>query len=260
MEKSKSKFILLGLFCALGLFITSCSVWEDPWLTPDSTNGGANTIVEQPAETKAKPDAVGDIVLSDGTAVAKENASKMSSAQKAAAVAVIFYTSGNRYLKNKIIGVGLNIGSELKWGLKGAEACSTFCKTYINEIKSGTDGYNNTYFIKENVTDYSEENYPALYFCTSYSAAGFTKDWYMPARYEMEELRENIESVSTAFTALGKTLPTWSHGWTSTHDSSDHDSVIQCNKVYIVWAAFSGSNNCDKYFDPLSAFPVHEFN
>ena len=73
-------------------------------------------FIEKGAETKQKPDAVGDIVLSDGTAVAKENAGDLSNAQKAAAVAVIFYVgtgeaisgSNENILGEKTLGVGIH--------------------------------------------------------------------------------------------------------------------------------------------------------
>lgn len=47
--------------------------------------------VAVPATVKDAPDAVGDIVLNDGTAIAAAEAGLMSAEQKAAAVAVIFY-------------------------------------------------------------------------------------------------------------------------------------------------------------------------
>ena len=67
------------------------------------------TFLKQVA-TKAKPDAVGDIVLNDGTAVAFENAGKMTKSQKDKAMAVIFYvgTECSNDGRKRTLGVGLH--------------------------------------------------------------------------------------------------------------------------------------------------------
>ncbi len=70
--------------------------------------------VDFKAKVKAKPDTIGDIVLNDGTAVARENRGKLSESQKKNAIAVIFYdgrtenaTIVSNFLGSCVLGVGL---------------------------------------------------------------------------------------------------------------------------------------------------------
>lgn len=70
--------------------------------------------VDLKARVKAKPDTIGDIVLNDGTAVARENRGKLSESQKKNAIAVIFYDGRtenarvvSNFLGSCVLGVGL---------------------------------------------------------------------------------------------------------------------------------------------------------
>lgn len=111
------------------------------------------------APTKSKPDAVGDVVLNDGTAVSYENIKKMPAGQKAKAVAVIFYIGDECSNKgeNRILGVGL-VHESASWRKKDESASSASSsnsgsswsaalKAATNEAKSqaknfGTDSVN----------------------------------------------------------------------------------------------------------------------
>lgn len=77
---------------------------------------------KQPVETKTKPDALGDVVLNDGTAVAFENVSQMSAVQKSKAIAVIYYigTECSNNGEKRMLGVGL-LQATAAWDKKEAE-------------------------------------------------------------------------------------------------------------------------------------------
>ena len=117
------------------------------------------TYKDADVETKAKPDTVGDVVLSDGTAVAYENLDKMSSAQKASAIAVIFYVgtgettvgSNENILGAKVLGVGLqNTQGEatktLMWAPSGTTGNSTNFKDIRLDLSRTAPVENTTYY------------------------------------------------------------------------------------------------------------------
>lgn len=144
--------------------------------------------------SKAAPDAVGDIVFSDGSASPYTDfaTTPMTDAQKAAAVAVIFDAASKK-------GVGLNVGTG-KWCDEGTIAYSV--RTYATSFDNGKA---NTEQIA-GLSDYSD-NYPAFWFCSSYSVPGYTSGWYLPARNELLSLRENKTEVEKAFISLGAASP-----------------------------------------------------
>ena len=164
------------------------------------------------AETKQKPDAVGDIVLSDGTAVALENAENMSSAQIQAAVAIIFYAGNEEtWLGAKTLGVGLNTAKKM-WCTSTALAYSGY-STDLSDGKANTDGI-------VAYSDFSAENYPAFYFASTYRTAGYSSGWYLPSRNELMALGYAKTSVLSAATALGKNFSYGSY-WSS------------CSRIYV---------------------------
>lgn len=160
----------------------------------------------------AVPKEIGDIVFTDGSATpytefTEENS--MTNEQKAAAVAVIFDT------ENKL-GVGLNTASK-KWCVMEASAWeSAQYATSMDNGKVNTDEI-------AGLSDYGEDKYPGVYFCTSYSAGNLTGGWYLPAKSELQKLYDNREAVGNAFTALGKTNPFESDMY---YSSSQFDSWI----------------------------------
>jgi hypothetical protein len=159
---------------------------------------------KKPSQAKS----VGDIVFNDGSASPSNE--EFTDAQKAAAVAVIFDET------NKL-GVGLNTAASKKqWNSYKAIA-------YTSGVRYATSQFNgkaNTDEIAD-LSDYDAEKYPAFYFCTTYSAAGFTSGWYLPAIDELQKLYDNIDAVGEAFTALGKPDPFASNQyWSSSQDET----------------------------------------
>lgn len=95
--------------------------------------------VDFKAKVKAKPDTVGDIVLKDGTAVARENRGYLSESQKNDAIAVIFYDGksefewwASKFLGSCVLGVGL------------AEGYGPWCGNYLGSDNGGYIKFNST--------------------------------------------------------------------------------------------------------------------
>lgn len=95
--------------------------------------------VDFKAKVKAKPDTIGDIVLKDGTAVARENRGYLSESQKNDAIAVIFYDGkaefewlASKFLGSCVLGVGL------------AEGYGPWCGNYLGSDNGGYIKFNST--------------------------------------------------------------------------------------------------------------------
>ena len=255
----------------------------------NSDNTGTTTTTGD-AATKTAPNAVGDIVLSDGTAVAAEDASSMSSEQKAAAVAVIFYVgSADDTLGEKTLGVGLvHYQSGLAWCKGSAKAYRTNITTIQCEPDSGGDEGNYTWtgsqdkdgsdnlsqigtFLSSNSsTDdtATEENYPAFYFAKNYaryasyhgsyvSGTDYEDDWYLPTIAELFQIWKNKTTVDAASALCGGSQFESSRGsyWSSSQNAS-----------YVNYAYYLNFDNGDlnyysfrKDYDYNSVCAIREF-
>ena len=178
---------------------------------------------------KSAPDAVGDIVFNDGTAVAYHDDLLLSANQKSKAVAVIFntasYDSSNRARK---LGVGLKQQSNLEWCTSEAKAASV----KINTIACGEPNYslggsfNSTDYVygvdaldliatalSENDDTSDSTKYPAFYFAKNYALidgnniaeTGFASGWYLPSPKELKLLCTNSNTIISAFEKCGAT-------------------------------------------------------
>ena len=132
--------------------------------------------------SKASPDAVGDIVFSDGSAV--PYTADLTNAQKQAAVAVIFFKDADKKL-----GVGLNQGTKLEWAT--GTGCST---TFATSETDGSGNWDVITGIDATGAAAAATNYPAFNFANTYgntygvSVAGNADGWYLPAKDELNNL------------------------------------------------------------------------
>ncbi|MBR6155224.1 MAG: hypothetical protein IKQ43_12390 [Treponema sp.] len=192
-------------------------------LLPNTSDSNYNWLIntdgtlKQVIGTKLAPNAVGDIVYSDGSA-SPSSLSSLSNKQKNSAVAVIFSVSGT--VKK---GVGLTEDYGKKW------ANNT---SYGSGATNETDGSNNMNYIK-NQTNF-QTKYPAFYWADTYTAPGFTSGWYIPAKDELTALMDQKDTVNSQITKIGGSAtkfepyvssvddPIPSHDyWTSTQFYSD---------------------------------------
>ena len=176
---------------------------------------------------KVKPDAVGDIVFSDGSATPYAQGLSLTAGQKQEAVAVIFYKgTSTDVLGEKMLGVGIHNSqeeeqTELKWAFKpdpgvldssaqgnDHKFVNLICTVTFNEgfmmglannvleaSFSGTiDGSNSWTTLCEDVTDYTNPSrYPAWTWVNNYAetyelTGDFTSGWYFPSIAELSML------------------------------------------------------------------------
>lgn len=192
---------------------------------------------------KSSPDAVGDIVFTDGTALAYTEGMTLNDAQKAAAVAVIFYVgtgeatigSNENILGSKTLGVGLKNatgdGNTLAWAPSNTTGYTTKF-TDIQLIKSNTapaagayyqyvysggtyyltggfDGNDNWTAVCNADSTASENaatNYPAFNWVSSYAATNSLTGDYASGWYLPSgvELHVMYDSKDTVNAALEK--------------------------------------------------------
>ena len=177
--------------------------------------------------TKSKPDAVGDIVFSDGSATPYSTDLTLSEAQKKAAVAVIYYagSSAEDVLGAKMLGVGLkNTGADnyLAWAkdddVNGYSTNITAiqCEPSREEAATATftgdlDGSDNWQALCKAVSDEDTSgNYPAWEWVNAYATtANLTDDyasgWYLPTVAELSMLYRAKDTVNSALEAAGGT-------------------------------------------------------
>lgn len=132
---------------------------------------------------KANPNAVGDIVFSNGRACAYSDELILDDNAGDKAVAVIFYIGGNDTIGQKILGVGLE-EAQKQW----ATADATYYNSTVSNAKNDGNGAANTNAII-GLSDSSEAKYPAAWWAHNYSVTGFENGWYLPAKLELEQLR-----------------------------------------------------------------------
>ncbi len=177
--------------------------------------------------TKSEPDAVGDIVFSDGSATPYSTDLTLSEAQKKAAVAVIYYagSSAEDVLGAKMLGVGLkNTGADnyLAWAkdddVNGYSTNITAiqCEPSREEAATATftgdlDGSDNWQALCKAVSDEDTSgNYPAWEWVNAYATtANLTDDyasgWYLPTVAELSMLYRAKDTVNSALEAAGGT-------------------------------------------------------
>ena len=116
--------------------LTSRTDTDYSFVMPDCD---AHVHIYLKAPVKPKPDTIGDIVLKDGTAVARENRGYLSESQKYDAIAVIFYDGkaefkwlASKFLGSCVLGVGL------------AEGYGPWCGDYLGSDNGGYIKFNST--------------------------------------------------------------------------------------------------------------------
>ena len=163
--------------------------------------------------SKLTPDAVGDIVFTDGTAVAYSSDLTLTQGQMNSVVAVIFDAENKK-------GVALGQSSDkTRWcannTLDGYE--------YVSGACDENNGLVNTNAIYE-LSDFemNSGNYPPFEYAKSYTAGGYT-DWYIPAIYELEAIYSKKDILNAALDKIGGTKfidEGTTYYWSSSQDNS----------------------------------------
>ena len=242
----KKLFLILAAIFAVAM-ITGCT-------QPSSPAGGGNGSAVTTKTIIAAPDAVGDIVLKNGTAIAYYDGLTLTDQEKADAIAVIFYAGGDNELGNRKLGVGLYEYYHTR-SYYAQNSNTTGRKT--NEANNETNGLNNQK-VMENYDDYKTQdisdfdsdhldnlNYPAFYWTGNYydwdgvdipwdgsNPNALCKNWYVPATKELKKLLEQSTIVNKAFAKISNTankVPETGYKsyWSSTTDNTPTNSISQ---------------------------------
>ena len=223
---------LTALLTALTL--AGCTNDDDDDDNDASSNNGSSSAYS-----------VGDIVLSDGTIISAANANAMSTEQKAAAVAVIFYVgSRDDILGARTLGVGLqNTYGEavtgLAWCIKTADGykksiSALLCtpsdgRSYSSDTTTFTgtiNGSNSWTTLCDAVNDEDTKgNYPAWEWVNAYAASqnltgDFASGWYIPSCAELTVLYRAKETVNTSLIAANGTALTNNYYLSSSQSNS----------------------------------------
>lgn len=223
--------------------------------TGSSGSGGGN---ETPAVTqktiKNAPDAIGDIVLKDGKAIAYFDGLTLTDAEKADAIAVIFYASGDNELGSRKLGVGLyEYAGSTPFYAKDTNSNGRNKNTANNEI----NGLLNQNTIEGDVEyetsidhddsslmyyDYDTSNFPAFHWAGDYHdlpdqkiqgsgvQSAYCDNWYVPATKELKKLLEQSTIVNKAFAKISDTADKFPETgyksyWSSTTDNTPTNSI-----------------------------------
>lgn len=197
---------------------------------------------------KTKPNAFGDIVLSDGTVygnILNADAEDITDAIKNNAVAVIFYAgTAEDALGARVIGLGLHNSNETNnnvgyyWADSSAYGYNNILTDLLHNPAENiydNDGRDNwTKLCEADSTGTSSTNaaskYPAFNWVNNYatnfgiSSLIANEDWYMPSAGEMTVLYTSDDKASTdqILKALGSKIDlyTYDYCWTSSQSSS----------------------------------------
>ncbi|MBR2195242.1 MAG: InlB B-repeat-containing protein [Salinivirgaceae bacterium] len=198
---------------------------------------------KKPGETLA----VGDIVFNDGSSMPYSSTTSLSDAQKAAAVAVIFYqgTECSNDGSVRTLGVGLEQTSGVNWCSSDAYGSTNSfdaikcvpngsAGSYTFDESTDRDGSDNLEEIWQVLLDENnlqevdkDEYYPAFYWAKRYSTdallgSELTSGWYLPSGAELFYLTTKVDVVNSALEACGGTKFV-SNGkyWTSSQSASN---------------------------------------
>lgn len=167
------------------------------------TSGGGTTATVSRIGTKAAPDAVGDIVFSDGSATAYNDTAFDFDAHKNEAVAVIFDAGATKK------GLGFEtLFEELTpcWpGITGYRPGGPF-QPIVSNMDDGMVNCETMWNLVSSHSNFSTL-FEALAWAYNYSAPGYTSGWYIPAKNELGTIYANEIVIRAALKKAGVSNP-----------------------------------------------------
>ena len=252
-----------------------------PQLVTDASNGDQMTIPwgfdEQGSlkkliyGSKPAPNAIGDIVFSDGSAIPYAAGLVLTDEQRSHAIAVIFYDgSQTQASEQKILGVGLKRSeSTMAWCSSAAKANNVSISEIVttpdvpNGLATSFDGDLDGSDNFEKISDYLKTNnldddtetegmYPAFEFARNYkeqligsetasrlTGTDFEEGWYLPALYELYCLYICCQTVDNAISLCGGVQLGTESYWSSNQHNAEAARAFGF--------AFGSGNNGNNY-------------
>ena len=287
---TRMKPLVLGTDVTDTDLATECEKFDFP-SAPLTGNSGAGEEITIDAKwyiddtgamvryNKLAPDAMYDIVLNDGTAITGKYVSKMTDAEKAKAIAVIYYAGGIDAINlgRRLLGVGLKFSdySEyLEWrknylSFGTGETIEKIYSDSLGATGSDTDGSDNWKIICEadsEGTSNPSEYYPAFNWVNNYvskvtnlTGTAYETGWYIPSLMELRYLIDEINGLNTVneinsiLNKLGASkidIDSNKKYWTSSLDSTKHTALYMYDRsITGVDLGIYGN-----------VIPIHEFN
>lgn len=231
--------------------------------------------------------AVGDIVFNDGSATPYSSELSLTDAQKAAAVAVIFYAgSSDGVLGAKTLGVGLHntYGENTQNYIWARENTTGYSKNFTDiqcmpnggslgnsgaaataTFTGDLDGSDNWTKICETDTTAQENaatNYPAFNWVNNYGSAHLLKGdcatgWYLPTIAELTMMYRELTAINAALELAGGTKIAYSLGdnnfsyWSSSQFTNSNMALYLVIKVAKIDVYYK---NSDRFVCAIRAF------
>ena len=219
---------------------------------------------EQPKPKKA-PDAVGDIVFKDGTALPMQRGMMLTDEQRSNVVAVIaFVGDGVVGKKGLVYGLGVERSDYYQtWAAKDSFGATTQFDAIANttQVKvaaksafdpnsgdiDGSDNWDEICKADPNATVKPATNYPVFNYANNYGKRNNLKGelatgWYVPTVTEFTVIYNNMSDIHAAIASMNKEVSLYETAlWTSSQCSTDPTKVYAisttnvslANKTYL---------------------------
>lgn len=226
----------------------------------------SETVVVSMIGSKSKPDAIGDIVFNDGSAIAYTNGMTLTLEQKNAAIAVIFYkgTDCSNDSSERMLGVGIKKAKDSSYNTTWASPESenlnittiqcTPSSTGSHSVdtvtftgdKDGSDNWDSICSFDSTYSANPQYNYPAFNYANNYGTywgitGKYATGWYMPSIAELcyvcqykDDLHSRFQALGTAFSSQGT--------YNSSSQRADASSSFWCVEFFT-----DSIDGCPKY-------------
>lgn len=246
---------------------------EDDSQGEDSSSTGDDSQTDDKSDEKSIE--AGDIILSDGTIVKKDNYTSIDSGNPPVAV-VIKHSDYN----NVTLGIGLYTSTEplafAPIGTKGHDIQYSECEiytlgsdskysativasVYANDTRIRFGGYTNGNYAWDRIYNFtykdtetrqkylwelfdSKTNFPAFYWVNSYGETykeylgEVTYGWYIPSIVEMAEIYRNIEKINESLTSIQNLNSNYSGGAISGEYLSSNETILaNTRRINYLW-------------------------
>lgn len=203
---------------------------------------------EQPKPKKA-PDAVGDIVFKDGTALPMQRGMMLTDEQRSNVVAVIaFVGDGVVGKKGLVYGLGVERSDYYQtWAAKDSFGATTSFDSIANNTQvkvsaknafdpnsgdiDGSDNWEEICKVDPNATTKPAVNYPVFNYANNYGKKNNFKGelatgWYVPTVTEFTVIYNNMNDIHAAIASMNKEVSLYETAlWTSSQCSTDPTKV-----------------------------------